>query len=465
MNKLEIVLLAQNFVSEFDELKIRLDYSLESLNRLEEYLTKTIKDSKPVRGSFFFENTDYRVFALGAYLGEVIRRNSKAVRWNTENAETPVDIIQETPDGSKALTINKAFKRVYNGPDDNIHHFAAIMLRELLKYSKDIPSDFFDPDDVRMNGSGDSPVAIYSKSIIENGGIVHQICHENGIWYFLGRDEDSNVENENYVYLFLHEVQLKHPEFAGLLEARDRLRIIRQDDGSYRPQLQHTGLFYDSHTIPSYQGDMKLDIIQWTRYNFRRVSGSLLAVLIGFILMIRLHWLFSLVFIGAALYAIWYWIMAYNRFKGGDVNPGKVISLNPTLVAVATDMRKSGGDYPVLKIIKTRLPQEDNVTGKIVPTVALYNDNPHGYPFWAEFHPVPVIHGIRNRNKINQILESFSKSSLDTLEDYIRKVNFKDAGIYKVDEENNSWSDFKHVDISKGVAMEKPLEPQNSEAQ
>ena len=124
-------------------------------------------------------------------------------------------------------------------------------------------------------------------------------------------------------------------------------------------------------------------------------------------------------------------------------------------------MRKFSGDYPILKIIETKLPKEDNILGKVIPTVALYNDNPHGYPFWAEFHPVPVIHGISDKKRIDHIMSSFSQESMSTLEEYIKKVDSNKVGIYKVDENNNNWSNYKHIDISKGVSMEAPIEHKN----
>lgn len=459
MNKIGLIFLAQNFVSEFKKLNIKLDYSVESLKKIEEYISINSKDLKPKKNSFFANDTDSKTFALGAYLGEVIRKNGNAVRWNNENSESPIEIIQETPNGSKALTINKAFKRVYQGEGDSIHHFAVVMLKDLFNHDEEVPDGYYDFEDIRINNFGNSPVTIYSNAINENNGIVNHIYFEEGRWYFSSADENESKSNEDsYHYKFLDEVKEEHPEFSHLLKAEDKLRIVRQDDGTYRSQKQHKALFYDSHTIPSYQGDMKLNIIQWSKFNFSKIAKPIIALVSGIVLMIKVHWIFVLLFIAALLYFIWYWFMAFNRFKGGDVNPGKVISINPTLVAVASDMRKFAGDYPILKIIETNIPKEDQVINKVIPTVALYNDNPHGYPFWAEFHPVPVIQGIKDRQHINSILNNFSKSNLKTLEDYILKTNSKEIGIYKVDEETSNWSNFKHVDISKGVSMEKPID-------
>lgn len=89
--------------------------------------------------------------------------------------------------------------------------------------------------------------------------------------------------------------------------------------------------------------------------------------------------------------------------------------------AVSTDLKSLLEITLYLKNIKTKLPKLDNFPGKVIPAVALYNDNPYGYPFWAEFHPVPVIHGIRDKNRINLIMSGLSKNKLNTLEEYIKK--------------------------------------------
>ena len=462
MKKIELIFLSQNLIAEFKKESIDLDYSLKSLIEIENYLSKTINGPTIKKNSIFANDTDSKAFALGSYLGEVIRKNSFGVRWNIENLDSPIGIFQETPNGAKALTVNKAYKRIYEGEADNLHQFASYMMSNLLNYSGEIPDNYFDNEDLRINKYGNSQVAIFSNSISKSNNIVHHIYHENGIWYFSSLDQLENVgEEENYHFRFLDEIKEEYLEFSDLLIAEDKLRIVRQDDGTYRSQKQHKGLFYDSHTIPSFQGDMKLSIVQWIKYNFNKIFKSILVLIFGFVLMIKIHWLFGLVFIGALLYNIWYWFTAFNQFKGGDVNPGKVISINPSLIAVATDMRKFSGDYPILKIIETKLPKEDNILGKVIPTVALYNDNPHGYPFWAEFHPVPVIHGISDKKRIDHIMSSFSQESMSTLEEYIKKVDSNKVGIYKVDENNNNWSNYKHIDISKGVSMEAPIEHKN----
>ncbi len=460
MTKLDLIFFSQSLVSDFKKYQIDLDYSIDSLAEIEAYLTKLSSNGEVQKNAFLSEDVEAREIALGAYTGEVIRRNGDAIKWDNLDTESPWEISLTMPNGSSALPINKAYKRIQNGAEDNLHHFASAMLNKYMKYEGEPPEDFYDQDDLRIIQYGNSPLVIYSKAIANNDGIVYHIYHEEGQWFFTGMDEEEGqIEGDRHVFRFLEEVKADHPEFAHLLKAENKLRVVRQDDGSYRSQKAHSGLFFDSHTIPSYQGDMNLNFLQWTKYNLGKVAKLTLALVAGLLLTIKVHWLFAIVLIGALLYNIWYWFTAYNRFKGGDVNPGRVISLEPTLVAVATDMRKYSGDYPILKIIKTKLPKEDRKLGKIIPTVAIYNDNPHGYPFWSEFHPVPVIHGLKDQNHIDHMLATISQTSIQNLHDYIGKTSSKAPGIYKVDEHDSNWSAYPHVDLSKGVSMEGPIGP------
>ena len=135
----------------------------------------------------------------------------------------------------------------------------------------------------------------------------------------------------------------------------------------------------------------------------------------------------------------------YNRFRGGDVNPGKVISLHPPTVAIASNMRRFSGDFPILKIITTKLPKEDLVLDKVIPTVALYSPGREEIPFWMAIFPVPVVHGTNDKKRIAELMSRFSQSSLDNLDEYISLVESKKVGIYRINASKNDWSDYQHV--------------------
>jgi len=112
-------------------------------------------------------------------------------------------------------------------------------------------------------------------------------------------------------------------------------------------------------------------------------------------------------------------------------------------------------------IIETKLNKIDQKIGTIVPTVALYNDNPHGYPFWSKFDPVPVSLGITDQKQIDYLKSQFSDDDLNLLDDYIEQVSETKVGVYKINEEVSGWKDYKHVDLNKGINMEGPIEKED----
>lgn len=119
-------------------------------------------------------------------------------------------------------------------------------------------------------------------------------------------------------------------------------------------------------------------------------------------------------------------------------------------------MTKFGGNYPILRIVETKLPKQEKEIGLFIPTIALYNDNPHGYPFWAEFHPVPVSHGTTNQNILKSKHESFTKDDFERLNRFIKQANTLNTGTYKMDKENSGWKDFPDVEVGRISRMKAP---------
>jgi hypothetical protein len=214
--------------------------------------------------------------------------------------------------------------------------------------------------------------------------------------------------------------------------------------------------FYDSNTKASNPGNLTVNPFQWIKMNFMQVALIILLMGLGFFGMINIHWTFGILFVAAVLYNVWYWFNTINKFKAGDVNPGKVISINPDRVAVATNMSKYGGDFPILKIFKTKLPAFEKEVGLMIPTVALYFDNPYEYPFWAEFKPVPISHGVSDKADLQARFSTFKKSDFETLENYLKQVDTNQLGTFKVNVEDSEWKDYPDVEIGSISKMKGP---------
>jgi len=114
-----------------------------------------------------------------------------------------------------------------------------------------------------------------------------------------------------------------------------------------------------------------------------------------------------------------YWRRVRDHFRFGDANPGLVLSLEPALVAVNTDLTMGEGDFPVIKIIECNLTHsagEPLKVGDYLPTVALYShpeseDDPH----WADFDPQPADYATSNQTALHSMRATFDRAQIQQL--------------------------------------------------
>jgi hypothetical protein len=462
LQKLSIIHQAEVFRKEVGEVIGDLGYTLDSLHRVESFIEKTIpQPGKPLHKSYFQDDLEDKAFALGCYTGEVIRRQSHTPsKWDVAGSD-PTDVSIVLSDGTSVLVINKAYKRIYNGEEDNI----MTLVRMAVQRSKEeVDSSSFKKDatDSYVSKYGDSLLCLMIKKDHQDvSPIVEAMC-QSATWVLVTQDAephaaDSDVESD---FVFMAELEEQYPALLALMEEHDPTegsRIRRESDGSFRYQTAHKGLLFDSSAMAAFQGNMKLKPVQWIKTNTGKVLKASLALVVSFALMVGVHWAFVFVFIPALLFNGWYWLTVRSTFGGGNVSPGKVVSVNPTRVAVFTDMSKGyGGSFPILKIVEAHLAKPEREVGKFIPTVGVYNDNPHGYPFWSEFHPVPVSNGIVDMAKYEYFMERFGQDDYDIVEQSLLEVNSLEPGIYKLQEEGSGWNEYRHTDISKGVHLEGP---------
>lgn len=106
------------------------------------------------------------------------------------------------------------------------------------------------------------------------------------------------------------------------------------------------------------------------------------------------------------------WLIA-RKFQTGDANPGVVVSLDPTLVAVRTDLSKGDGDFPALKIVRVSLVStngEPLQIGTRISTVSNYFDTAgRDALHWGDFDPEPAEYATGDDSSLNRLASSFSK--------------------------------------------------------
>lgn len=133
-----------------------------------------------------------------------------------------------------------------------------------------------------------------------------------------------------------------------------------------------------------------------------------------------------------------YWRRKREHFAYGDSKGGIVVSENPKLIAVATDLSKGfAGSYPVIKIVPYK---GKGMLNERIGTVALYEGTSSCTPHWNDFFPVPVEYVNSNKAELNAVLRSYSEESWEILENRIKQISrpYKE-GLIKISAENSSW--------------------------
>ena len=99
----------------------RADFTLASLSEIDRFFDEHSRDGQPVAGGLLSESTGSRLFALGSYVGEVIRRNAGG-EWVGDDSDPKAEINIEfhLPSGVIAWPVQRAMKRLINGSEDGI---------------------------------------------------------------------------------------------------------------------------------------------------------------------------------------------------------------------------------------------------------------------------------------------------------------------------------------------------------
>lgn len=106
----------------------RADFSAESLWSIDRFLDDHSHGGQPKRGGLLVSNLGSRMFALGAYVGEVVRRNAGGT-WqaNDEDPEGEINVEMVLADGTTLWPVQRVMKRYKNGPEDGIAAYGAAL--------------------------------------------------------------------------------------------------------------------------------------------------------------------------------------------------------------------------------------------------------------------------------------------------------------------------------------------------
>jgi hypothetical protein len=112
----------------------KANFTLESLKEVDRFFAENSANGKPTENGLLAEATGSKIFAVGAYVGEVIRKSCSGA-WEGDDADPKVEIniALRLWDNSIIWPTQKAFKRLTNGEEDSLYTYAYVITSEYPK--------------------------------------------------------------------------------------------------------------------------------------------------------------------------------------------------------------------------------------------------------------------------------------------------------------------------------------------
>jgi hypothetical protein len=103
----------------------KADFSVASLKEVDRFIQDAAPNGEPKPGGLLSKDFGNRVFALGCYVGEVIRR-SVGGEWkgNDDDPMAEINLELHLKDGSTIWPIQRIMKRIKNGEEDSVFAYA-----------------------------------------------------------------------------------------------------------------------------------------------------------------------------------------------------------------------------------------------------------------------------------------------------------------------------------------------------
>jgi hypothetical protein len=101
------------------------DFSLKSLKEVDRFFEEQAPAGKPLPDGLLSSSLGSRLFAIGSYVGETIRRHSGgAWQGNDFDPDSEINIAVQLKSGAKFWPVQRVMKRFKNGSEDGIYVYA-----------------------------------------------------------------------------------------------------------------------------------------------------------------------------------------------------------------------------------------------------------------------------------------------------------------------------------------------------
>jgi len=106
----------------------RADFSSGSLWEVERFFEVEAPNRRARPSGLLSEQLGWRLFALGSYVGEVVRRHAGGT-WSGDDHDpaAEVNVALVLPDGSHVWPIQRVMKRFSNGSEDSVVAYGAAL--------------------------------------------------------------------------------------------------------------------------------------------------------------------------------------------------------------------------------------------------------------------------------------------------------------------------------------------------
>jgi hypothetical protein len=103
------------------------DFSRESLKEVDEFFDDQVVNGKPKAGSLLSQELGARLFAIGAYVGEVIRRHNGGEWQGDDNdPQAEINIALHLKTGATLWPVQRVMRRFKNGAEDGIWIYGVV---------------------------------------------------------------------------------------------------------------------------------------------------------------------------------------------------------------------------------------------------------------------------------------------------------------------------------------------------
>lgn len=106
----------------------KADFSPRSLLEIDRFFAEQSSNGVATRGGLLSTDLGARIFAIGAYVGEVIRR-SRGGLWQGDDRDPRAEVNVEVllPDGTRCWPVQRVMKRFKNGMEDGVEIYGVAL--------------------------------------------------------------------------------------------------------------------------------------------------------------------------------------------------------------------------------------------------------------------------------------------------------------------------------------------------